>query len=126
MTKEDVIAHGKSKGMEYILAKFFESNVCIQRGVNRHPYADVLHEWIEGAEMENRHNGIWNHRYSAIKTFIYNEYRIKPPEPVYEWQWHIKINGELFRTESFLTRDEIEKTTHFPFQTVDNTKRVRQ
>ena len=35
-----------------------ESNVIIPKGINRHPFADVLHEWIEGAELHKIHDRV--------------------------------------------------------------------
>lgn len=67
--------------------KFLESNVVIPKGSNRHPYADVLHEWIEGAEIQVKLDGNWSD-YRCSRSYIDTfEYRIKPKEPVYEWQW---------------------------------------
>lgn len=90
------------------LDRFFESNVIIPKGSNRHPYADVLHEWLEGAQTEykntiGRIDG-WNKL-----SFQLSEYRIKPSEPVYEWQWYY-INEEGYAEideTGFNTENEI-------------------
>jgi hypothetical protein len=34
------------------LDKFLESNVCIAKGANRHPYADVLHALVEDSTLK--------------------------------------------------------------------------
>jgi len=55
MTQKELLTFSKaqySQQMTCALEKFFESNVCIKKGENRHPYADVLHEAIEGAKIE--------------------------------------------------------------------------
>ena len=52
MTKEELlIALGGSDKYFHLVDKFFSQNICIPRGVNRHPYADVLHEWIEDSNL---------------------------------------------------------------------------
>jgi hypothetical protein len=62
MTKEGL--YNEFYDSEYeikgFLDKFFESNVCIPKGTNRHPYADVLHEWVEGVEVEMCSNDCWD------------------------------------------------------------------
>ena len=71
--------------IHYAFKQFFDSNICISKGANRHPYADVLHAWIEGAEVEFAFKGspVW----SVYERSNAMQYRIKPSEPVYEWQW---------------------------------------
>jgi anionic cell wall polymer biosynthesis LytR-Cps2A-Psr (LCP) family protein len=56
MTKEELYKEIINKyvtvetvsGLRRILDTFFESNICIPKGTNRHPYADVYHEAVEG------------------------------------------------------------------------------
>ena len=62
-----------------------ESNVIIPKGINRHPFADVLHEWIEGADIEfAKSDGSYTDMPSVIEYFC-NEFRIKSKAgPVYE------------------------------------------
>lgn len=85
---------------------------------NRHPYADVLHEWIEGADIEfAKLNGSYADMPSAIKYFN-TEFRSKskPKEPVYEWQWltlncHDNSVRDFLNYAKFMT--ELEASTHY-------------
>ena len=79
-----------------IFDEFFESNVVIPRGDNRHPYADVLHEWVEGAEVEySLVQYLEEDKWVVLnncKTYMNDDrYRIKPSEPVWEYQWDTKL-----------------------------------
>ena len=72
-----------------LVKEFLETNICIPKGENRHPYADELHEWVEGANMEcldvyREDKIIWNIVPQFGESY---QYRIKPSEPVYEWQY---------------------------------------
>ena len=100
MTKEDIrnfeinarniLEKQGAIGFNIFINEFFSQNICIPKGTNRHPYADVLHEWLE-----NR-IGILQLRYSGAKewgddedlTFDLIEYRIKPSEPIYECMYY--------------------------------------
>jgi len=63
----------------------------IKRGLQPHPCADVLHEWIEGAIMEQKFSK-WHKTVSAIDLFKNaDDLRIKPSEPIYEWQFDTKL-----------------------------------
>jgi hypothetical protein len=73
------------------LDKFFESTICIPKGKNRHPYADELHQWVEGAEIQYLREGTW--RWEHSPSHFWKELRIKPSEPVYEWQWYYVSDG---------------------------------
>lgn len=81
------------------IKEFFESNVVIPKGENRHPYADILHEWIEGAVItsDSSLDGIYSGRILEHCSLILDDknYRIKPSEPVYEWQWLIPLKDKL-------------------------------
>jgi hypothetical protein len=71
------------------LNEFFSQNICIPKGEKRHPYADVLHKWIEGAEIEARNSdNSYDWYYHGFDNL---EYRIKPSEPTYEWQWCLML-----------------------------------
>jgi hypothetical protein len=122
-----------------IFEEFTRTNVCIPKGENRHPYADVLHEWIEGAEIEWHSvdldknkvtRGVWYSEEGGIsirRPFSeYVQYRIKPSDLVYEWQYHSEIHGtELFT--NFMTNDEFKNSTllHTYWIKIEETKRVR-
>ena len=99
------------------LLDFLESNVIIPKGINRHPFADVLHEWIEGADIEfAKSDGSYTDMSSAINYFC-TEFRIKAkPEPVYEWQWltfnrHDNSVRDFLNYAKFMT--ELEASTHY-------------
>lgn len=131
MTKEELIERSYETNSLTTVIKlsdveeFFSQNVVIPKGENRHKFADELHHLVEGYEIQYLlANGSW----STLKTdtvFLCDEYRIKP-EPVYEWQWYININGKLFKTDDHMTEDEFNKTTHFIGKRIESTKRVRQ
>lgn len=138
MTKEDLHDELTNIETEYglnptdtfnILEKFFESNVCIQKGKNRHPYADVLHEWIEGAEIEGKPaEGIWMSLCNA-STLHQDEYHIKPSEPIYEWQWYRQVDGKVIDwSETFRTEQETSIRFDKPkeWYKFEETKRARQ
>lgn len=94
--------------VELILDELFNSNVVIPKGTNRHQYADVLHEWIEGTEIEGR---IPNTDSWGYVPFIDNkrEYRIKPSEPVYEWKWVQTEDGETYWLTGYMTKHEAKQ-----------------
>lgn len=84
------------------LTAFFEQNVCIPKGENRHPYADVLHAWVEGVKVEfaMKSSDSWSTCQFANEL----KYRIKPYEPIYEYLyydragrtcWSIKDNAPI-------------------------------
>ena len=108
-----------------------EEYVVIKSGSSRHPYADVLHEWIEGAKVELKTFGHYGsvyewHDFTPIRHL--GELRIKPQEPVYEWQWCMKLNeGEDWFMSEYLTDEEITSrpSPHWLLK-IDETKRVRQ
>lgn len=103
-----------------LLDKFFSQNVVIPKGENRHPFADVLHEWIEGAEIQVKLNGNWSD-YRCSRSYIDTfEYRIKPPEPVYETMWY-DTDGKT----KWFTDDEANEQICYTFKARE-TKRLRQ
>lgn len=151
MTKEDLLSdthivrsfNGEAVYVQMMaLNKFFESNVVIPKGTNRHPYADVLHEWVEGAKMQKRYmvkdSNIQNQvrtKWIDFSLSANDEYRIKPSEPVYEWQWMYKFkNGNKFQFTGYETEDEVkhfmstldsDSIGHYATK-IEETKRVRQ
>ena len=103
-----------SSDAEYLastMRKFFESNIYIPKGENRHPCADVLHEWIEGAACES--DGItYKSRILESADIIFDdiEYRIKPSEPIYEWRYaHDNGHGKAIVSDRYYTDEEYEK-----------------
>ena len=80
----------------------------IKKGLHPHPYADVLHEWIEDRKVEvyNRLHENWT---DVGKCCIYNyEYRIKPSEPIYEYLWLDLISPDTYGapTSRYMTHNE--------------------
>ena len=111
------------------LEEFFDLNVCIPRGENRHPYADVLHEWIEGADMEryDEQDSAWISTISA-NMFHAVKCRIKPKDPVYEYKVKMMYSdGKWEYTNRYFTQEEYE-SFGFPKTCMleDDTKRIRK
>ena len=141
MTREELLDSSnrreyRNNGVDYVsetislydLKKFLESNVCIPKGTNRHPFADVLHEWIEGAECE------WAYSLSNSKEWYQDmhisadnngkKYRIKPSEQVWEYQFvYIKADNTA-ELAQFYT-DEEAKDCH-QWIKLEKTKRERK
>ena len=134
MTKEELIYEvlscvntSSDVTCEILLNEFFETNVVIPKGENRHPYADVLHEWIEGAEIEVHDTTMEFNEFINCRSAEHVmrwEYRIKPKEPVYEWQWvYIKADSTAGITEFFT--EEKAKECH-QWIKIEETKRERR
>jgi len=151
MTKEDLIkvamieySCGTNVSLERIMKKFFDSNICIPKGENRHPSSDILHMAIEGVKIQG-----WNHIKNEWEDdtswFIDKndldyptKYRIKPSEPVYEWQWCLiyKIKSEVtsyMASNKHLTDKEAEEwirkyvnKNYFKPIKIEETKRERK
>jgi hypothetical protein len=59
----------------------------------RHKYADLIHAWADGAEIQVLNNGKWIDIY-YLSWSEYAEYRIKPqPKPDYEIESVITRHG---------------------------------
>jgi len=83
-------------------------------------YAKIRKAFYDGEVIEWRFAGeqMW---YRLLKDNFYkfvNEYRIKPKEPVYEYQWIGQFdNGRYIFTEEWYTEDErslVERTYNNP------------
>ena len=132
MTMEELLAIAKSDNRVYLerIIEFIDSNVVIPKGANRHPYADVLHEWIEGAELD--YYGIFTDDWFNLDTShsIHNArgYRIKSQEPVYEWQWLVKEFTDtpyyVLGGGSYFTKEEVG--LWHSVKRLDETKRERK
>ena len=143
MTKEklieeltDVAREVSVYRIEGILQRFLESNVVIPKGENRHPSSDVLHLAIEGIKIQG-----WNHTKNEweddISWFIDKndldyptKYRIKPSEPVYEWQWDTKLPDSTWQyykegDKTHFTDEEIGAKANW-LSKVEHTKRERK
>jgi len=105
----------------YHLDEFFSQNICIPKGTNRHPYADVYHEAVEGKELQWSENGInW---FDVVPPNYM--YRIKPSEPVYEWQYGVlKEYANEIKELRWMT--EKEAGTNPYYIKVEETKRIRK
>jgi len=72
-----------------LLDEFFESNICIPKRQSLHTYADVIHAYAEGINNIEvlRSEGWVEFKQSGMCLCIGDEYRIKPSEPVWEYQF---------------------------------------
>lgn len=120
-------------GMHNFIDEFFSSNVCIPRGENRHPYADVLHKWIEDSSL-TLECWIGGDRWevSQLERNLYpdTKYRIKPQEPVYEYLWlDLRTPDDFYcPTNKYMTELEAEayfRPSHTWFKVLE-TKRIRE
>lgn len=114
------------------ISKFLESNVCIPKGENRHPYADVLHKWVEDMTLplewyndtydSKEHHGFIKQSDNLLR--INKQYRIKPHEPVYEYQWLVLDHQTYIVSDSgrFMTLEE----TCDGMIAIEETKRERR
>jgi hypothetical protein len=137
MTKEKLLLYGKAKGMEYELSDFFKSNICIPKGEKSHPYADELHAYIEGFQIQQQFIGddIWYDKLESAISHFDIKYRIKPQElidkPVaYEWKWAVIYNGKATITGNYFTREEFWDSYSYDFMEnayiIEETKRARR
>lgn len=137
MTKEDLIwkilhyfdATTKQERVDVMemFDQFSSQNVVIPIGENRHPYADVLHEWVEGNKEcvfkypYGQHRGIAKHIFTEYGNFQIEEF--KPKEPVYEWQWYYIKDGLATVPSNFYTEEEVDILS---FTKIEATKRERK
>ena len=119
---------------EQALDKFFDSNVVIPKGANRHPYADVLHQWLEGVDIQVKLDNEWLDYKCSLDYIKAYQYRIKPKEPVYEWQWYQIINdtvniwddGYNDEHSKWATEEEVANTYDASWKKFEETKRERK
>jgi hypothetical protein len=143
MTKEELRATAKTIGTpsgnyRYIPLMAFEdflsSNICIPKGENRHPRADIYHEWFENTELtleidvnSTLPNDTYPPKWIKIPTIKINSrdtIRIKPQEPVYECMYYDK-NGksDWLTDDEFLLMIESKPTECYK---ANETKRIRK
>lgn len=135
MNKEELLIRVKSVTANEIviglLKEFFESNICIPKGTNRHPYADILHSYAEDYTIEVEHRPKMASSpfsmYDICQMFPYipsYEYRIKPSEPIYEWQWLVQEGDSYIVSDQgrFLTYNE----SCDGMLPIEKTKRIRE
>lgn len=115
----------QSHSIQNMAEGFFIANVCIPKGLNRHKFANELHAWVEGTEIEFTDSaGIW---FTERSPSFYWKYklRIKPSEPQYEWQWYfIQRDGTAFVEQKFYADGELP--TDYKWYKLEETKRARQ
>lgn len=127
MTKEDII-EAVALGifsLEQILDEFFSQNVVIPKGENRHPYADVLHAYAEGATTQ------WDYGLGWVDIDTNDidsaKYRIKPQEPIYEWQYAVRDGfTKEWTISKYFTDDEAKVLYCHDAEKIEKTKRERK
>jgi len=125
MTEKEFIDFCISKNIGHLAKIFFASNICIPKGENRHHDADILHEWAENG-------GDLTYAVSPCKTRFTipddaYDIRIKPSEPVYEWQWYRIVAGKVyFNSDKFYTDDEANAWDNNQYKKFEETKRIRK
>jgi hypothetical protein len=144
MTKEELYAelynceteHGLNPTDVYnLLQKFFESNVCTFKEINRHPYADILHHWVEGVDIQQNVGGHWfaigniNRIFTDGKLKIKSQNPIKEPD-IYEWKWAIIFDDKATITDDYYTAEEFwdiySSTDISAAYRIDATQRIRK
>lgn len=127
MTKDELYKNLHEKyAVKYLfdaLDEFFNSNVVIPIGENRHPYADVLHEMAE--DMTKKIQVAYMKQdfgWSTFDSYLDYAFRIKPSEPIYEWQWYQVIDDVKYVSDIYLTANECHADW---LQPIEETKRVR-
>ena len=117
------------RSIEYYCGKeFFESNICIPKGTNRHPYADVLHEWLEDINkiLQWGVDGKYYHSDLNNKIAMGIPLRIKPSEPNYEYEFAININGVLLKSEYMTQQEWSASALKYVSRRNEETKRIRK
>ena len=82
--------------MNSVLDNFFNSNVVIPRGENRHPDADVLHQLVENMNLHHEINIGVSEEWVEDPSSLRCRYRIKPSEPIYEFMYYDRSGGTLW------------------------------
>lgn len=129
MTKDELYKNLHEKyAVKYLfdaLDEFFNSNVVIPIGENRHPYADVLHEMAE--DMTKKIQVAYMKQdfgWSTFDSYLDYAFRIKPSEPTFEWQW-LKPSGNSHPWTISMFYTEIETADYKEWIKIEETKRVR-
>jgi hypothetical protein len=112
------------------LKEFFSQNVVIPKGENPHSDAEVIHLLAENMSLQvesNIHETTWKPQQAICKEVAY---RIKPSEPIFEWQWDTKLPDETWSyykesDKTHFTDDEIGAAANWLCK-VEHTKRIRQ
>jgi len=132
MTKEDIknfeinarniLEKQGAIGFNKFINNFFSQNLCIPKGENRHPYADVLHALAEDITLEVQL--CYGQQQWTKPTGLYEaSFRIKPQDAVYECMYYDKNSKS-----DWLTDDEfVLMMKHEPMECYKayETKRIR-
>jgi hypothetical protein len=142
MTKEELIdkikaySNNTSDNIAHDVYEFFESNICIPKGENRHPSANILHalaedkdipiEWFNDNYQDDKIHS-WLPMPSNV-FYINRKIRIKPSEPTYEYKvMMVYSDGTYELTDRYFTVEEYEEFGFPKTCTIDDaTKKVRQ
>jgi len=133
MTKEEFkttaikyARNGALLSLSTLISDFFKSNVCIPKGENPHKFSKELHALAEGIECE----------YKLGNSFVLLDnlgiIRIKPSEPIYEWQClYAPQESFEYRLTSHMTESEIMgwKSTNgsgWKIEPIEKTKKERK
>lgn len=129
--KELYINHISISDLWNGLTAHFKDKVIIQRGENRHPYADVLHEWVEDTKKELQYDastdgrgGMWEQS-SLMRANHRIKIRIKPKEHIYEYQW-LEVNDGCAEVTDFYTEAEAGHRCSAAWKKIEETKRERK
>jgi len=117
----------------FMIGKFFDANIVIQKRSTRHKFADVFHEWVEGvhiqASVDNKHfNDIADIKVRHAGSY----YRVQPcaKDHIYEWQWLELGQCGIWETTGYETTKESdaigEGTGRTPKYRIEQTKRIRK
>ena len=135
MTKEDMRNKMYQLGDDVVAIdalwdEFFDSNVVIPRGENRHPDSDLLHMAVEDNSIVLECSNTLN-PWEDVSSFHKFSFRIKPSEPVLEYLW-LDLRTPLeygLPTTKYMTNDEADNffgCNRTNIIRVNETKRVRQ
>lgn len=125
-------------GVGYVISKddmddFLNENVIIPRGENRHPYADLFHEWVENTNLKLEYFHKFQKQWYELnlEVTMEDEVRMKLKEPTYEYQWKYRMRGGVkwlgfteFLTEAELSDPNISRPP-FEYERDESTKRIR-
>lgn len=128
MTKEELmkdLGENESVYVERKLKEFFDAHICFPKGENRHPYADVLHTYVEDINQTLEYLNVGNQWEHFIALSV-KEFRIKPSEPVYEYQWCVIMDDGTGAMYGYHTEEGInnlfDKRNKFR---IESSKRIR-
>lgn len=114
-------------GIKHSIKQFFESNVVIPKGANHHPNSDALHIAIESngeIELEICFENRTDFQPYSYRNNPKDIIRIKPHEPIYEWQWITNTGNNFYCiSDKHLTEYEANTTNSIK---IEESKRERK